>query len=113
MAPFLEYLYRDKKFIKALESKLNIVEGALTPDDLFLIYDSYKDNIWDNFICVCHDYINTANENSRVLQRFWIFVGKFNKYNRQLSYWVHLGIHVHRCILMDFQAYFKLDFKKE
>ena len=38
MAPFLEYLYRDKKFIKALESKLNIYEGALTPDDLFLIY---------------------------------------------------------------------------
>lgn len=61
MAPFLEYLYRDKKFIKALESKLNIVEGALTPDDLFLIYDSYKDNIWDNFIS---ETTNIFNESS-------------------------------------------------
>ena len=52
MAPFLEYLYRDKKFIKALESKLNIVEGALTPDDLFLIYTSYKDNPEDG--CCSH-----------------------------------------------------------
>ena len=70
MAPFLEYLYRDKKFIKALESKLNIVEGALTPDDLFLIYTSYKDNIWDNFIS---ETTNIFNESSMMFFRYMIY----------------------------------------
>ena len=70
MVPFLEYLYRDKKFIKALESKLNIYEGALTPDDLFLIYDSYKDNIWDNFIS---ETTNIFNESSMMFFRYMIY----------------------------------------
>lgn len=70
MAPFLKYLYRDKKFIKALELKLNILEGALTPDDLFLIYTSYKDDIWDNFIS---ETTNIFNEASMMFFRYIIY----------------------------------------
>ena len=54
----------------------------------------------------------TIDENPRVLHGFWIFVGKFNKYNRQLSYWVHIGFHVYRCILMDFQTQFQVGYQE-